>query len=206
MKSKNARYRPRREREKLFGTREVALIVGCPEWRVKNFAQPAYGLPPSQILGGGGRGSRRLYNSLDVKRVQIADALVRCGFAPDAVGAGVREVPESFLKGWRASENELLLSEDLDETARAELPLLVAQAGEWRIEKAGKVSALLTAVKAPSNRDFPPDTEGNLFVLNVVSLLHRMFWRHVGLEAEGKLQRWLLEDEELSRMYEESEE
>lgn len=197
MKQNNPYHQPRRERERLFGTREVALIVGCPEWRVKNFAQPAYGLPPSQILGGGGRGSRRLYNYRDVKRVCIADALVRCGFAPEAVGAGVREVPQSMLDG----RYDILLSKELNPEG-ANLPVLIAQGGEWSIVRPAEVDSLLKTVWAGSAHDALAETDENLFVLNVLSLLHRMFWRHVKLEADGKLSRWLLEDDEIRRMYE----
>lgn len=194
-------YRARRKPDMLFGTREVALIVDCPQWRVKNFMQPAYGLPPSQMLGDGGRGSRRLYSYLDVKRIQIAEALVRCGFAPEAVGAGVREIPQSILTG----RYDLLLSSDLDEAARAEIPMLVAQGGEWSIMKAGEATALLAPLAAGTRNDILDGTGDNLFVLNVVSLIDRMFWRHLRLEANGKMRRWLLLDEDVRRLYEESE-
>lgn len=191
--------RPRQDR--LFGTSEVALIVNCPEWRVKNFMQPAYGLPPSQMLGAGGRGSRRLYNYQDVKRVQIAEALVRCGFAPEAVGAGVREVPESWLR--QGLNSPMFIA---DEGDNAELPILVAQGGEWRTGKMSEVHKQLATVARRSRYDAFETLEDNLFVLNVLSLLHRMFWRQLKLEAEGKLSRWLLEDEEIRSIYEEESE
>src|SRR5207302_9816340 len=81
----------------LYGTKQVAEILSIPEWRVKNFSEgPAYGLPPAHRVGTG-RGSRRLYGWGDIFRIAIAEHLVVCGFTAEAVGAAIREIPDSML-------------------------------------------------------------------------------------------------------------
>jgi hypothetical protein len=82
----------------LYGTKEVAQILGIPEWRVKNFSDGAvYRLPPT-IQVGSGRGSRKLYDRPGVFRLGVADHLLKFGFAPESVGQAVREIPESVLR------------------------------------------------------------------------------------------------------------
>src|SRR5215467_6344033 len=84
--------------EKLYGTKQVAEILGIPDWRVKNFTEgDAYRLPKPQLVGSG-RGSRRLYTLIDVGRIAIADALVNCGFSPEAIGEAIQEIPRSKLR------------------------------------------------------------------------------------------------------------
>src|SRR5438270_479836 len=56
-------------RVELYGTSQVAEILGIPEWRVKNFSEgAAYKLPPAHRVGSG-RGSRRLYGWEDIFRI-----------------------------------------------------------------------------------------------------------------------------------------
>lgn len=96
--------RKRKPAPQLYGTKQVAEILGIPEWRVKNFTQgDAYKLPLPRTLGTG-RGSRRLYDENDVLRLAIANELVNCGFTPEAVGQAVREIQESRLKNSYAHE------------------------------------------------------------------------------------------------------
>ena len=87
----------------LYGTKQVAEILGIPEWRVKNFTEgEAYRLPPAHRVGSG-RGSRRLYDWSDIFRIGLAEQLVKAGFTAEAVGQAVREVPESTLAPYGAT-------------------------------------------------------------------------------------------------------
>jgi DNA-binding transcriptional MerR regulator len=87
----------RKEPEKLYGTKQVAEILGIPDWRVKNFTEgEAYRLPKPQLVGTG-RGSRRLYTITDICRIAIANQLVECGFSPEAIGDAIEEIPRSLL-------------------------------------------------------------------------------------------------------------
>jgi DNA-binding transcriptional MerR regulator len=87
----------RKEPEKLYGTKQVAEILGIPDWRVKNFTEgEAYRLPKPQLVGTG-RGSRRLYTITDICRIAIANQLVECGFSPEAIGDAIEEIPRSML-------------------------------------------------------------------------------------------------------------
>ncbi len=93
----------KQSRQELYGTKEVAQILGIPEWRVKNFSEgAAYRLPPAHQVGSG-KGSRRLYGWEDIFRMGIADQLVNFGFTPESVGAAVREIPESVLGPYHAN-------------------------------------------------------------------------------------------------------
>ena len=113
----------------LYGTRQVATILGIPEWRVKNFTEgEAYGLSPS-IQVGSGRGSRRLYGREDIFRIGLADTLVKFGFAPDAVGEAVREVPETVLKSYAVLRNASLEHK----LYRKDTHLLVNSDGQWKL-------------------------------------------------------------------------
>lgn len=87
----------RKEPEKLYGTKQVAEVLGIPDWRVKNFTEgEAYRLPKPQLVGTG-RGSRRLYTITDICRIAIANQLVECGFSPEAIGDAIEEIPRSML-------------------------------------------------------------------------------------------------------------
>jgi hypothetical protein len=86
------------QKSKLYGTKQVAEMLGLPVWRVKNFSEgKAFRLPPSAQLGTG-HGSRRLYDWKDVCRIAIADKLTTLGFTPETVGAAIREIPDSKLQ------------------------------------------------------------------------------------------------------------
>ena len=153
--------RRKRASEKLYGTKQIAELLKIPDWRVKNFSEGgAYGLPPSQTVGTG-RGSRRLYRESDVCRIAIANALVTCGFGPDAVGRAIRELPESTL-------TESFVAEPDDESEpepEESKPVLVCRGGEWRLRNAGQLEDLV---------DEEMENQGakeGLFILNLSSVL-----------------------------------
>jgi len=150
----------------LFGTKQVSEILQIPEWRVKNFSEGgAYGLPPTQTVGSG-RGSRRLYNDIDVCRLAIANELVACGFTPDAVGRAVREIPESMLDGlvW-PDDNEF----DEPDMAEEYSVMLIYMRGKWRVRRPVEVSDV------PLHKHFGWDGESTgIFLLNVGSLLFKV--------------------------------
>jgi hypothetical protein len=150
--------RRKRQSEKLYGTKQVAELLRIPDWRVKNFSEgDAYGLPPSQTVGTG-RGSRRLYRESDVCRIAIANALVICGFGPEAVGKAIRELPESVLIEDYA---------DLDAEPEPEesKPVLVCKGGEWRLKNAGQLKYLV------DEQMESPEVKDGLFILNLVNVL-----------------------------------
>jgi hypothetical protein len=166
-------------RRELYGTKEVATILGIPEWRVKNFSEgAAYRLPPALQVGSG-HGSRKLYGWEDIFRLGIANQLVNFGFTPESVGAAVREIPEStlapytadlqvqaFLQGKASSEAQL---------RSKETPLLVRLGGRlgqgWRVKKASEVRGELgkTVKHGGSSRA--------LFVLNIANVCDSIFSR-----------------------------
>jgi DNA-binding transcriptional MerR regulator len=161
------------EEKNWYGTKQIAAILDIPEWRVKNFSEgAAYGLPPSALPFGKGRGSRRLYTFRDLLRFAIADELVHCGFTPEDVGKAVREIPESRLTSWT--------EEWVEGHKRAQLPLLVNVHGEWRVRK-------LAEVKRLTSRVLSEDDWRGLFILNFPSLLESVVKRMTELEAQGKL-------------------
>lgn len=139
---------------RLYGTKEIAEILNIEEWRVKNFSQgAAYGLPPTQLLGKGGRGSRRLYSFQDFLRIAIASELEKCGFDPKAVGQGVAAIPQSKLESWAA------------EVEKGPEALLVCRGGKWQVMKP---STLKKSIR--EEVDYPCGGTG-LFILNYPALL-----------------------------------
>jgi DNA-binding transcriptional MerR regulator len=113
--------------KKLYTTTEVAQILGVDTWRIKNFTEGgAYGLPPS-MQAGRGRGSRRLYDWRDIRRILIAQHLVWCGFTPESIGRAIEEIPRSKLVGrdYADSESEVL-------THSGEEWMVVAQEFVWK--------------------------------------------------------------------------
>jgi hypothetical protein len=120
----------------LYGTKQVAEILGIPEWRVKNFSEgDAYGLPPSQSVGSG-RGSRRLYDANSVYRLAIANELVNCGFAPESVGRAIREIAESKLS---LRPGDTRRPGEAKDEPEWELPILTCWRGRWNVQKQGEI-------------------------------------------------------------------
>jgi hypothetical protein len=140
--------------EPFFGTKEVAQILGIPEWRVKNFAQgPAYGLPPAQKLGVG-YGSRRLYGVNGVLWVAIATELVGFGFTPEAVGQAMTTVKNEEVA--RVSAEVRALKPD---------EILVCVSCKWELKRAKQASNEVARVFS-DDRDWP-----GVFGLNVSKLV-----------------------------------
>jgi hypothetical protein len=156
------RNRPRAE---LYGTREVAAILGIPDWRVKNFSEgDAYRLPPS-VQAGRGRGTRRLYGWEDIFRVGLADRLVRFGFTPEAVGQAVREVPESLLRPYQV----LLYSRPEPVLRKKETPLLVNSNGQWQVKMAPDLRRTLSQTLEHEGLSH------GLFIVNLANVFDAIF-------------------------------
>jgi hypothetical protein len=155
--------------QKLYGTKQVAEILDIPEWRVKNFTEGgAYGLSPSQTIGSG-RGSRRVYNENDVLRLAIANELVNCGFTPESVGRGVREIPESHLTDWYSPE----IADKADgDDEWPYLYALVCTGGKWQEELLGKVEEWFKNGGISNNR-----AQHGVFILNFPMLLEDVIKR-----------------------------
>jgi hypothetical protein len=155
-------------RAELYGTKEVAEILGFDEWRVKNFSEgAAYGLPPAHRIGRG-RGSRRLYGWADIFRIAIAEHLVASGFTAKAVGAAIREIPESVLWPYE----RLLLSEMPETEGRLPeraTPLLVSMGGNWRVRKASEIRQTLKQTLRHT------ESAKGLFLLNLATFCDRVF-------------------------------
>jgi DNA-binding transcriptional MerR regulator len=158
-----------KSRPELYGTAQVAEILGIPEWRVKNFSEGAtYRLPPAHRIGKG-RGSRRLYGWEDIFRIAIAEHLVKCGFTAESVGRAVREVPESVL----APYSEFLRMEERnrENLTRKETPLLVSAGGAWKVRSATETSRTIKQTVTHQG-----SAEG-LFVVNLANLCDEAFRR-----------------------------
>lgn len=142
-----------------YGTKQVANILGVPEWRVKNFIEgEAYKLAASHQLGTG-RGSRRVYTEANICRLGIALELVNCGFAPEAVGRAVREIPESILI---PSENP---------APSDECSILVGISGQWKVQSANRVETLIE-----KHLWFPNEAvKEGAFMLNIDGVLEPIF-------------------------------
>jgi DNA-binding transcriptional MerR regulator len=144
--------------EKLYGTKQVAEFLDIPIWRVKNFSEGrAYGLPPLQTVGTG-RGSRRLYNEVDIYRMAIANALVDLGFSPEVVGHAHSKIPESVLA-------------DVEGDSPDDIPILVCKGGLWRVQRAGDVASLV------DNTLIYPGEEFGIVILNISNVLEGVFQR-----------------------------
>jgi len=158
-----------KSRPELYGTAQVAEILGIPEWRVKNFSEgAAYRLPPAHRIGKG-RGSRRLYGWEDIFRIAIADHLVNCGFTAESVGRGVREVPESVLTPYE--EFLRFAYPDRDSLPKQETPLLVSVGGAWEIHNTTEVSRKIKQAMKHHGSD------RGLFVLNLANFCDHVFRR-----------------------------
>jgi len=158
----------RSERRELYSTKQVAEILGLPEWRVKNFSEgAAYRLPPALQVGTG-RGSRRLYGWVDTFRLGIANQLVEFGFTPESVGEAVREVPESTFAPYRA-HLEAHEPETGGKLKSKETPLLVKLGGAWRVVMADKIESEWSKTIAHGG------SSRALFALNVANACDSIF-------------------------------
>jgi DNA-binding transcriptional MerR regulator len=89
-----------------FGTGEAAEILDVPIWRLQKFLDSKqYNLSPAGKLGHG-RGSRRVFSEEDLHRIALATWLVKDGFAPQFVGAVVRQIEDSDLDVYIGHEGE----------------------------------------------------------------------------------------------------
>jgi DNA-binding transcriptional MerR regulator len=99
------------ENLRIFGTEEVASILGLKEWRVVRFAQSkGYGITPAFVQASGS-GSRRLYNVENVCEMALAAWLTEAGLRIDVIGRVLQQVREQgglsrYLE--EASEQESL--------------------------------------------------------------------------------------------------
>jgi hypothetical protein len=170
----------KRPRSELYGTKEVAQILGIPEWRVKNFSEgAAYRLPPAHQVGRG-RGSRRLYGWEDIFRLGIANRLVNFGFTPESVGDAIREIPASALAPYRA-HLEAHEPQTGGQLKSKETPLLVQLGGVkfggvWKVMKASEVhSEWVNTIKHGGDAADKRSVRQQLFVLNVANVCDSIF-------------------------------
>jgi hypothetical protein len=162
----------------LYGTKEVAEIVGIPEWRVRNFAEgEAFGMPPALKVGSG-RGGRRLYDLEGIKRIAVASDLIDAGFAPEAVGRAISVFRNSPFTSWsRLSKVD----------RRPErLPVLVCEKGDWAIKGNQEAKGMFEerfGFVGTGNK-------GGLFVLNYLT---RLVWLEQRIEEKLSKQAGRLE-------------
>jgi hypothetical protein len=112
---------------------------------------------------GTGRGSRRLYREADVCRIAIANALVTCGFGPEAVGKAIRELPESLIT---ESYFDAPADEELEAEPYESRPVLICRGGEWRLKQAKHVEDLV------EEQMESPEAKEGLFILNLLTVLY----------------------------------
>jgi len=159
--------RRKKTTNELYGTKQVATILGVPEWRVKNFSEGrAYRLPPS-IRAGSGRGSRRVYGWSDIFRIGLADRLAKFGFTPESIGDAVREVPESLLTPYAA----FLYDRPDPKLSKKETPLLVNLGVQWRVKKATEVQRDLSQTLEHEG------SSRGLFIVNLANVFDAIFSR-----------------------------
>jgi hypothetical protein len=92
-----------------FGTGEVARILETEIWRVQKYLDsPKYGIKPRAEPLGTGKGSRRLFEELDVFRLGIAEQLVRNGFSYKFVSAALQQLEDNDLLGPFSEDGEEL--------------------------------------------------------------------------------------------------
>lgn len=162
--------RRKKTTSELYGTRQVATILGVPEWRVKNFSEgKAYRLPPS-IRAGSGRGSRRLYGWADIFRLGLADHLSKFGFTPESVGQAVREIPESMFTPY-AAMLQAHHPESEGKLKRKETPLLVKVGGMWQVKMATEVQHTFAHISEHGG------SSRALFVINLANVFDAIFSR-----------------------------
>jgi hypothetical protein len=83
----------------IFGTGDVAEILGLEIWRVQKFLDsPRYQLSSKHL--GQGRVSRRFFSREDVYRIGMADCLVKDGFVPRIVAQLVQRFDDTDLLSW----------------------------------------------------------------------------------------------------------
>ena len=166
----------RQSRQELYGTKEVARILGIPDWRVKNFTEgAAYRLPPAHQIGSG-KGSRRLYGWEDIFRIGLAQHLVDVGFTAEAVGQAVREVPESVLTPYEA-----MLSVFQPETdgmlKPRETRILCCKGGAWRVVMAPGAQREFGKQLAHGGRGAEPPRSDGFFAINLANVFDAIFSR-----------------------------
>ena len=151
----------------LHGTKQVAEMLGIPEWRVKNFTEgERYCLPPAHRIGKG-RGSRRLYGWEDIFRIGLAEKLVNAGFAAEAVGRAVTTIPHSLVAKYAAmcrGESKGLLK-------MKHAPVLLCTANAWQIDTAPQNKATFSKVLKHG------ESSSGLFAINLANVFDSTFSR-----------------------------
>jgi hypothetical protein len=181
----NARAEMKKDEKKsrLLATKQVAAVLGIPEWRVKNFSEGgAYGFSPSQVVGQG-RGGRKLYSLADTARLAIANELVNYGFTAEVVGRAIREIPESkLIRFWEVLIEPLSRGKS-QKQALQQLPFLVLGKTGWRLKKAVEVRRLLKNVL--DNVGGLQEQQG-LFILDFTDLLATVSLHWSGIDRHER--------------------
>jgi hypothetical protein len=77
-----------------FGTGAAAGILGIPIWRLQKFVDvKSYQLTPAGIIGAGA-GSRRLFSTEDLYRLQVAVRMLADGFRPNVVSKVLNSIED----------------------------------------------------------------------------------------------------------------
>ncbi len=163
-----------------YGTAEVALILGAPDWRVKNFALPAYGLEPT--VKAAGRGSRRYYGWEAVLRLAVANELYEAFFSPDGIkGAEAAIANDKAITKWTAS---------YDESGNAQ-PLVLTLSGRTNEETGTweRVWKVVDGKRAANEAEQFSELGTTVVSLDLVQLWENVVQRITELEGDGKSER-----------------
>lgn len=151
-----------------YGTTEAALILDTEDWRVKNFALPAYGIEPT--VRASGRGSRRYYGFDVVLRLAVANELYDAFLSPDGIKGAIAAIEtHKSIQKWINS---------YDESGNA--PALVLTLIDKRSKETGKWERGWKVLDS--------QYAGSVTVsLNLVELWESVVRRITELEGEGKI-------------------
>lgn len=161
-----------------YGTAEAALILETEQWRIKNFALPAYGIEPT--VKASGRGSRRYYGFDAVLKLAVANELYDAFFSPDGIKGAIAAIEDQkSIRKWSDSYDE-----------RGNAPALVLMLSDKRNKETGDWERVWKVVDfKPAKTDSADRLKsGSVAIsLNLVELWESTVKRITELEGEGKI-------------------
>jgi hypothetical protein len=161
-----------------YGTAEAALILDTEQWRVKNFALPAYGIEPT--VKASGRGSRRYYGFDAVLRLAVANELYDVFLSPDGIKGAIAAIEShKSIQKWVDSYDE-----------RGNAPSLMLILSDGKNKETGKWERVWKVLDLKSVKgDFVDRLKsGSVAVsLNLIELWESVVKRITELEGKGSI-------------------
>jgi len=161
-----------------YGTAEAALILETQQWRIKNFALPAYGIEPT--VKASGRGSRRYYGFDALLKLAVADVLYDAYLSPDGIKGAIAAIEShKSIQRWMDSYDE-----------RGKAPALLLALSDKKNKETGKwerVWKVLDSKQASGEHSEFLDLGLPAISMNLVELWESIVKRITELEGEGKI-------------------